>query len=96
MTNRLKQFFYFFILFLLTFSCYATSINHTKIQQLLDQLRIKNHAPGAVLTIDLPENKVVNFVSGTAKIKTIDDPYPPLLTTDHLFAGILECVCLVT
>lgn len=61
----------------------ASSIN-SDLQQLVDDFRIKSHAPAAVLSMRSP-NQVNHFTSGTVRRISAENPNPPKITTEHLF-----------
>lgn len=67
--------------------CYAKAHSRVdeKIQKLLDNFRTNSNAPAAVLSINFPDNKISNFVSGTIKKRTAINPNPPLVNVNHLF-----------
>lgn len=78
---------FIFISAISTLSCYANlnSMGDKKIQSILDDFRLKSKAPAAVLSINFADNKIRNFVSGTVKKMTAEDPYSPKVTTQNLF-----------
>lgn len=56
-----------------------------KIQYLLNSFRKSSQAPAVVLTINDAGNKISNYVSGTTKKISQQNPNPPKITTNNLF-----------
>lgn len=81
----LRQFIWIAIFFFATTCCYANSIVHEKLQKLLDNFRTNSNVPAAVLSINFPDNKLSNFVSGTIEKRTSINNNSNPVTTDNLF-----------
>jgi len=74
------------MMFLFYFDCsYARSTINTTLQQFIDNYRINNHLPAAVLSVNFPNNKTITVVSGTVQNESFINPNPKLVTPDNLF-----------
>ncbi len=83
----MKKFLFGVILFISITYCYA-SVNPVpveKLQKILDDFRMNSHVPAAVLSINFPDKKLSNFVSGTVERRTSINPHPNLVTIENLF-----------